>query len=97
MELPGQDEPVVRSRPGCRSAARSATRRHRDGPLLYLGEDFHIRGETAAALRFDRVEVTPTFPLFADVVAHTTGGARLTVLGLFKDQARQLADHLRTR
>ena len=44
-----------------------------------------------------RVEVTPTFPLFADVVAHTTGGARLTVLGLFKDQARQLADHLRTR
>jgi hypothetical protein len=65
--------------------------------VVDVGEDFHIRGETRLPLLwFDRVEVTPTFPLFADVVAHTTGGARLTVLGLFKDQARQLADHLRT-
>jgi hypothetical protein len=65
--------------------------------VVDVGEDFHIRGETRLPLTwFDRVEVAPTFPLFADVVAHTTGGARLAILGLFKDQARQLADHVRT-
>ena len=86
--------------PAARSAARIGyCARHRDGPAGGTsGRTFHIRGETRLPLLwFDRVEVTPTFPLFADVVAHTTGGARLTVLGLFKDQARQLADHLRTR
>ena len=64
--------------------------------LVDVGEDFVIRGESRLPLAwFARVEVTPTFPLFADVTAHTTSGARVPVLGLFKDQARQLADHIR--
>ena len=84
------------ARPGC--PIGRADRLLRSSPRRtcwwYVGQDFHIRGETRLPLLwFDRVEVTPSFPLFADVVAHTTGRARLTVLGLFKDQARQLADH----
>jgi TIR domain len=64
--------------------------------LVDVGEDFHIRGETRLPLAwFGRIEITPTFPLFADLIAHTTGGARVPILGLFKDQARQLADHIR--
>ena len=65
--------------------------------LVDVGEDLFIRGETRLPLAwFGRVEVTPTFPLFADLTAHTTSGARVPMLGLFKDQARQLADHIRT-
>lgn len=64
--------------------------------LVDVDEDFHIRGETRLPLAwFGRVEVTPTFPLFADLTAHTTANARVPILGLFKDQARQLADHIR--
>lgn len=63
--------------------------------LVDVGQDLHIRGETRLPLAwFSRVEVTPTFPLFADLTAHTTGSAQVPILGLFKDQARQLADHI---
>lgn len=64
--------------------------------LVDVGEDFHIHGESRLPLAwFGRVEITPTFPLFADLIAHTTSDARVPILGLFKDQARQLADHIR--
>lgn len=64
--------------------------------LVDVAEDFHIRGEIRIPLAvLGRVEVTPTFPLFADVNAHTATAAQVPILGLFKDQARQLADHLR--
>ena len=57
---------------------------------------FRIDGE----IRFPRthitqVEVVPTLPLFADLIIHTTAGSEVAVLGLFRDQARQLADRLR--
>lgn len=42
-----------------------------------------------------RVEVVPTLPLFTDVVVHTTAGDAVRLQGLFRDQARQLADQLR--
>ena len=65
--------------------------------VVDVDESFHIVGEIRAPLAgFGRVEVTPTYPLFADVTAHTTGGATVRILGLFRDQARQLADHIRT-
>ena len=66
--------------------------------LVDVGEDFHVRGETRLPLAwFGRVEFTPTFPLFADLIAHTASGARVRILGLFRDQARQLGDHIRDR
>ena len=64
--------------------------------VVEVGEDFLITGE----IRFprgvvQRVEVVPTLFLFADAVVHTTAGDRVRLQGLFRDQAGQLADHLR--
>jgi hypothetical protein len=65
--------------------------------VVEVGEDFRVRGE----IRFPRslirrVEVVPTLPLFADAVVHTAAGDEVRLQGLFRDQARQLADHLRS-
>jgi hypothetical protein len=65
--------------------------------VVEVGEDFLIRGE----IRFpralvQRVEVAPTLLLFADAVVHTAAGDAVRLQGLFRDQARQLADHLRS-
>ena len=62
-----------------------------------VDETFRIIGE----IRFPRdhvrrVEVVPTLPLFADVIVHTTAGDPVQLAGLFRDQARRLADHLRS-
>jgi hypothetical protein len=57
---------------------------------------FRIDGEIRfPRTRITRVEVVPTLPLFADLIIHTTAGSEVAVLGLFRDQARQLADRLR--
>lgn len=64
--------------------------------VVDVHESFQISDDFRLPLAgFGRVEVTPTYPLFADVTAHTTGGATVRILGLFRDQARQLADHIR--
>ena len=57
---------------------------------------FRIIGE----IRFPRgyvrrVEVVPTRPLFADLIVHPTAGDPVRLLGLFRDQARRLADYIR--
>jgi TIR domain len=64
--------------------------------VVEVGENFRITGE----IRFPRalirrVEVVPTVPLFADAIVHTASGDEVRLQGLFRDQARQLADHLR--
>jgi hypothetical protein len=62
-----------------------------------VAESLHIRGEIRfPRTRITRVEVAPTLPLFADVIIHTTAADGVAVLGLFRDQARTLADHLRS-
>lgn len=68
-----------------------------DVVIAEVDEDFRIIGE----IRFPRgqirrVDVVPTILLFADVVVHTTTAGRVPLLGLFRDQARRLADHLRS-
>jgi hypothetical protein len=65
--------------------------------VAQVDETFRIIGE----IRFPRdyvrrVEVVPTLPLFADVIVHPTAGDPVQLLGLFRDQARRLADHLRS-
>ncbi|HEY0816848.1 MAG TPA: toll/interleukin-1 receptor domain-containing protein, partial [Pseudonocardia sp.] len=61
-----------------------------------VAESFRLRGEIRfPRARVTRVEVAPTLPLFADIVVHTGAGDAVAVLGLFRDQARRLADHLR--
>ena len=69
----------------------------RDIVVAEVNESFRIIGE----IRFPRdhvrrVEVVPTLPLFADVIVHPTAGNPVQLLGLFRDQARRLADHLRS-
>jgi hypothetical protein len=67
-----------------------------DVVVVEVDENFLIRGEIRfPRSRVRRVEVVPTLPLFADVVVHTTAGDKVRLQGLFRDQARQLADHLR--
>jgi hypothetical protein len=62
-----------------------------------VDETFRIIGEIRLPREsVRRVEVVPTLPLFADVVLHTTAGDPVELLGLFRDQARRLADHLRS-
>ena len=64
--------------------------------VVEVGENFRIRGEIRFPRgRVRRVEVVPTLPLFADAIVHTTAGDEVRLQGLFRDQARQLADHLR--
>jgi hypothetical protein len=66
-----------------------------DVVVVEVDESFLIRGEIRFPRgRIRRVEVVPTLPLFADVVVHTTAGDEVRLQGLFRDQARQLADHL---
>ena len=65
--------------------------------VVEVDETFRIIGE----IRFPRayvrrVEVVPTLPLFADVIVHPSAGDPVQLLGLFRDQARRLADHLRS-
>ena len=82
--------------PGCPRGSATVLLTTTDLVLIDVGEDFHIRGEARLPLVWiGRVEVTPTFPLFADLIAHTSAGGRVSILGLFKDQARRLADHIR--
>ena len=67
-----------------------------DVVVVEVDESFLIRGEIRfPRSRVRRVEVVPTLPLFADVVVHTSAGDEVRLQGLFRDQARQLADHLR--
>lgn len=67
-----------------------------DMTVVDVGEDFRIRGQLGLPLASIRqVEVVPTLPLFADVAVHTAAGAPVVLRGLFRDQARRLADHLR--
>lgn len=64
--------------------------------VVNVGEDFLIRGVTRlpqSTVR--RVEVVQTLPLFADVVIHTGTAEPTRLQGLFRRQARDLADHLR--
>lgn len=62
-----------------------------------VAESLFIRGEIRfPRTQVTRVEVAPTLPPFADVIVHTTAGDTVAVLGLFRDQARRLADHLRS-
>jgi hypothetical protein len=64
--------------------------------IVDVEESFLIRGETRLPrARIQRIEVAPTLPLFADLVLHTTAGDTVALRGLFRDQARRLADHLR--
>jgi hypothetical protein len=64
--------------------------------VVEVGEDFLIRGEIRLPLAvISRVEAVTTLPLFADVVIHTGSGQTVRLQGLFRGQARQLADHLR--
>ena len=70
---------------------------NRDIVVAEVDESFRIICE----IRFPRdyvrrVEVVPTLPLFADVIVHPTAGDPVQLLGLFRDQARRLADHLRS-
>lgn len=63
--------------------------------FVEVDEIFLVWGE----IRFPRslarhVEVVPSLPLFADALVHTAGDT-VRLQGLFRDQARQLADHLR--
>jgi len=65
--------------------------------VVEVGEDFLITGEIRFPRRLvQRVEVVPTLLLFADAVVHTAAGDRVRLQGLFRDQARQLAEHLRS-
>jgi hypothetical protein len=66
--------------------------------VVEVGEDFRVRGGEIRCprSRIRRVEVVPTLPLFADAVLHTAAGDEVRLQGLFRDQARQLADHLRS-
>jgi len=67
-----------------------------DVVIAEVDESFRISGEIRfPRSRVARVEVVPTLPLFANVVVHTTAGDTVPLLGLFRDQARRLADHLR--
>jgi hypothetical protein len=62
-----------------------------------VDEHFRIIGEIRFPRQYvRRVEVVPTLPLFADVIVHPTAGDPVQLLGLFRDQARRLADHLRS-
>lgn len=64
--------------------------------IVEVGEDLLIRGEIRLSLNtILRVEVVPTLPLFADVVLHTGPGGITRLQGMFRDQVRQFADHLR--
>jgi hypothetical protein len=65
--------------------------------VVEVGEDFLVTGEIRFPRRLvHRVEVVPTLFLFADAVVHTAAGDQVRLQGLFRDQARQLADHLRS-
>lgn len=65
--------------------------------VVDVEESFRIRGEVRIPLgRIGRVEVAPTLPLFADVVVRTTAGDTVPLLGLFREQARRVADLLRS-
>ena len=65
--------------------------------VVEVGEDFLVTGEIRFPRRLvRRVEVVPTLLLFADAVVHTSAGDQVRLQGLFRDQARQLADHLRS-
>lgn len=64
--------------------------------VVEVDKDFLICGEIwlpRSTIR--RVEVVPTLPLFADALLRTTEGRSVRLLGLFRDQARELADRLR--
>jgi hypothetical protein len=67
-----------------------------DVVVVEVDNSFLISGE----IRFPRslirrVEVVPTLPLYCDAYVHTTAADEVRLQGLFRDQARQLADHLR--
>jgi len=65
--------------------------------VVQVDEKFSVAGEIRLPRRLiERVETVPGVPLFADVVLRTNGGADVRLQGLFRDQARQLADHLRS-
>ena len=67
-----------------------------DVVVVEVDESFLIAGEIRFARSLvRRAETVPTLPLFADVFVHTTAGDRVRLQGLFRDQARQLADRLR--
>lgn len=64
--------------------------------VVDVGEDLLIRGEIRmprSTVR--RVEVVQTLPLFADVVIHVDTAEPIRLQGLFRGQARDLADYLR--
>jgi TIR domain len=67
-----------------------------DVVVVEVDESFLIAGQIRFPRSFiRRAEIVPTLPLFADVVVHTTAGDMVRLQGLFRDQARQLADRLR--
>ncbi len=64
--------------------------------VVEVEENFRVRGEIGIPLaRIARVQVTPTLPLFADVVVHTVSGDEVELLGMFRGQARRTADNIR--
>jgi hypothetical protein len=63
--------------------------------VVDVDEDFLIHGEIRVPRSLvRRIEVVPTLPLFADVILHSDGRPR-KLMGLFRNQAYELADHLR--
>ena len=77
----------------------SATMILTEGDIVVADVDkrFQIIGEIRFPREYiRRVEVVPTLPLFADVIVHPTAGDPVQLLGLFRDQARRLPDHLRS-
>jgi hypothetical protein len=67
-----------------------------DVVVVEVDQSFLIAGEIRLPRSFvRRAEVVPTLPLFADVVVHTISGDTVRLQGLFRDQARELADRLR--
>jgi hypothetical protein len=67
-----------------------------DVTVVEVDESFLVSGEIRFPRgRVRRVQVVPTLPLFADALIQTTAGDTVRLQGLFRDQAQQLADHLR--
>lgn len=95
----GRDDRLIFLAPGkIRDGPRGSTTvlaTASDAMFVEVDEIFLVWGE----IRFPRslarhVEVVPSLPLFADALVHTAGDT-VRLQGLFRDQARQLADHLR--